>query len=227
MINETEIRFLKENIGFWNNLSQAEQDRILQEAFYSDYPDDSVLYKGEKQCLGFIIVVSGQLRCSVESKSGKGITLYRLLDYDMCVLSASCIMKNINFDITVTVEKETKLIIIPASCIEQISNYNIEVKNYIFEVMSSRFSDSMWVLTQFVFSGTASRLASFLLEHSSLNQSDTITVTHEFIANDLGTAREVVTRMLNHFSNNLLVSLSRGVITILDKEQLINIVEQV
>ena len=86
--------------------------------------------------------------------------------------------------------------------------------------MASRFSEVMWIMEQVVFMSLDKRLAIFLLEQSNIDEVDSIEITHERIANNLGTAREVVTRMLKYFQNEGMVSLSRGVISIIDRKKL-------
>ena len=86
--------------------------------------------------------------------------------------------------------------------------------------MASRFSDVMWMMEQILFTSFDSRLSAFLLEQSEIEGSDSLTMTHEEIARHLGSAREVVSRMLKYFSDDGLVQLSRGRVTLLDSKRL-------
>jgi len=220
MLTKNESAYLSEHLIFWDKLSKAEQAEIENCAFTTTYPKGKVFYSGTKECLGLILLESGQLRAFISSKDGKAISLYRLLSLDICILSTSCMIKNLNFDISFEMEKESKVYVIPTACFNKISENNATVKNFSLELISARFSEVMWIFDQYVFSSAAQRLAGFLLDQAQLEASDTLNITHEFIANDLGTAREVVTRLLKHFATDGVVTLSRGAIKIEDYEKL-------
>jgi CRP/FNR family transcriptional regulator len=219
-MNQQDMEYLAKHLSFWRHLTDAERADAEGCTFAAVYPKGKKLYGGNKECLGLVLVESGQPRAFITSKEGKDISLYRLLSMDVCILSASCMIKNLNFDINIEVEKDSRLFVFPTDCFNRLSNENIAVKNFALELMSARFSEVMWVFDQYVFGTAAGRLARFLLEHSVLEDSDTLRVTHEAIANDLGTAREVITRLLKHFATDNVVSLGRSTIQILDKEKL-------
>ena len=172
------------------------------------------------------MVRSGQVRVYIISESGKEITLYHLFERDVCIFSASCIMKNINFDVYVQAEKESRALLIPAPVYDQLNKTSLPVSDYTNQLMSSRFSDVMWVMEQVLFMSFDRRLAIFLMEQSAIEGADTLPVTHETIAKHMGTAREVVTRMLRYFQSEGMVSLSRGGIMITDREKLERLVRQ-
>ena len=171
-------------------------------------------------CTGLLLVKSGQLRAYILSDEGREITIYRLFDRDMCLFSASCMMRSIQFEITIETEKDTELWIIPTEIYKSIMEESAPVANYTNELMATRFSDVMWLIEQIMWKNLDKRVASFLLEESSIEESDKLTLTHEAIANHLGTHREVITRMLRYFQSEGMVKLSRGTVTILDKEKL-------
>ena len=99
------------------------------------------------------------------------------------------------------------------------------VANYTNELMASRFSEVMWLIEQVMFKSFDKRLAAFLLEESNIENSDRLEITHERIANHLGSAREVVTRMLKYFQNEGAVKLSRGAVEITDRKKLSEIAD--
>ena len=151
--------------------------------------------------------------------------MYRLLDQDICLFSASCIIRSIRFDISIEAEKDTQLWIIPAEIYHRMMEESAPLANFTNELMASRFSEVMWLMEQILWHSMDKRLAAYLLEQTALEGSDTLSVTHEQIARDLGTAREVVTRMLRYFKNEGLVQLSRGTVKIIDTEGLSEISE--
>lgn len=210
---------------FWNQLTQSQQKMITSSAIHRMVKKGTQIYNGSIDCLGFVLVASGQLRAYILSEEGREITLYRLLEWDTCMLSASCMMQNIQFDIIMETEKDSDLWIIPPDIFKKLTEESLVVSRYINELMASRLSEIMWLMEQILWKSFDKRLAQFLLEESELEESDSIKITHEKIANHLGTAREVVTRMLRYFQNEHMVHLSRGTIEITDKQQLQKLIQ--
>ena len=132
-------------------------------------------------------------------------------------------MKNINFDIYLECEEDTEIILIPTEKYKDILDSSKTISNYINNILSSRFSDMMWIFEQFVFHSLDKRLANYLLDQEHDNN---VNVTHEKIANDLGSAREVISRMLKFFENEKIIQLSRNKIIILNINKLESIAEK-
>ena len=204
---------------FWNNLGQKEQD-FLRENTTEVHFEKSQAVHDNTECTGLYIVKSGRLRLYMLSEEGKEITLYRLSPGEICMLSASCVLQSITFDVYIEAELPSDCYMISASAFGAISEKVPEVKIFALEMAVSRFSDVMWIMQQVVFMSMDKRLAIFLLEDSQENQSDIITMTHEQIARHLGTAREVVTRMLKHLASDGVIGVTRRGITIADKKKL-------
>ena len=168
-----------------------------------------------------MLVKSGNIRAFFLSDSGKEITLYRLFENDACIMSASCILKNITFEIVLEAERESEVILVPTEIYQKLNNTSLAVQDFTNQLISSRFSDVMWVMEQIVFMSFDKRLAIFLLEQSAIEDSDVISLTHDVIAKNMGTAREVVTRMLKYFQTLEIVKVTRGSIEIIDRKKLI------
>lgn len=214
------LDFIKNTLPFWENLTDLEKNVISNNIVSKKVLKNSILLHGGDDCTGFLLVKSGQLRIYSHSSEGKQITLYRLLDFDSCIFSASCMLKNINFDISIDVEKDSELLIIPSEIFNNLSNENLAVKSFMLDLVTSRFSDVMWIFEQYIFTNMASRLANALLEQSALNNASILDITHDYISKELGTAREVVTRLLKQFQADGLVKLSRNKIEIIDSARL-------
>ncbi len=214
------VAFLREVLPFWDKLSAVQQREIELTATGRTYRKGESLHNGATDCSGMLIIKSGQVRAFILSPQGKEITLYRLLDRDTCLLTASCILKNISFEINIEAERDTEAMFIPTRVYELLSHTSIAVADYANQLMSSRLSDVMWVMEQVLFSSFDKRLANFLLEQSVMDGGETLEITHEAIARHLGSAREVVTRMLKYFQSEGMVALSRGGITLIDYEKL-------
>ena len=204
----------------WDKLNKAEQDRITDKLITRKVTKGTVIHNGSMECTGLLLIKTGQLRAYILSDEGREITIYRLFDRDMCLFSASCIMRSIQFDITIEAEKDTDLWIIPAELYQSIMKESAPVANYTNELMATRFSDVMWLIEQIMWKSLDKRLAEFLLEEISIEGTEKLKITHETIANHLGSHREVMTRMLKYFQNEGMVKLSRGMIEITDSEKL-------
>ncbi len=204
----------------WDKLTPAEQRRLEQTAMLRVAPRGTLLHNGSADCVGLFVVRTGQLRAYLLSDEGREVTLYRLFERDICLFSAACMMNSIQFDITIGAEKDSELWVIPADEYKRLMEGSAAVANYTNQIMASRFSDVMWLLEQILWKSIDKRLAAFLLEESVLETSDTIRITHDAIAGHMGTAREVVTRMLRYFQSEGMVQLSRGAIRITDISRL-------
>ena len=176
----------------WNKLTAQEKETLRNTAFKRTAAKGRLMHNGASDCVGLILVCSGQLRAFISSDEGREITLYRLFAHDMCLFSASCMMRSIQF----------------------------AVANYTNELMASRFSEVMWLIEQIMWKSFDKRLAAFLLEESAVDGSEALKITHDRIAAHMGTAREVVTRMLRYFQSEGMVALTRGSVELIDRKRL-------
>lgn len=204
---------------FWNEISEDDKNFICQNSFAFTYRKGTNIHNGS-ECSGVIMVRSGSLRLYIMSDEGKDITLYRLHKGDMCMLSASCVLQTIAFDVFVDAEENSECYVIGGTAFAEISRRNPNIKIFALETAVSRFSDVMWVMQQILFMSMDKRLAIFLYEECSRTGSDTITLTQEQIAKYIGSAREVVSRMLKYFSNENIVEVSRKGVKILNKKRI-------
>lgn len=204
----------------WDRLTKQQQEKLSDSAVRRDIEKGTVLHNGSMDCLGLLLVCSGQLRACIYSEEGREITIYRLFERDICLFSASCMMRSIQFEVTIEAEKATQLWIIPAQVYQEVMAESAPLANYTNEIMASRFSDVMWLIEQVLWKSFDKRLAAFLLEEAAIEGTSRLKITHEMIANHLGSAREVVTRMLRYFQSEGMVRLSRGTVEITDPERL-------
>ena len=191
---------------FWNGIPDTDREYICQNSYAVTYPKWKHIHDG--------------LRLYMMSEEGKDITLYRLHRGDMCMLSASCVINAITFDVFIDAEEDSECYVISGTAFAAVSERNPDMKIFALETAVSRFSDVMWVMQQILFMSVDKRLAIFLSDEASRTGSDMITLTHGQIACDIGSAREVVSRMLKYFSNEGIVEVSRKGIKIVDKKRL-------
>ena len=204
----------------WSQLSEQPQNKLGAGTVARNVKKGSALHSGSSECTGLLLVREGQLRAYILSDEGREVTLYRLFDRDICLFSAACIMRSIQFEIMIEAEKDTSLWVIPAEIYQGIMAESAPLSNFTNEIMASRFSEVMWLMEQIMWKSFDKRLADFLLEESALEGSAVLKLTHDTIAKHMGTAREVVTRMLRYFQGEGMVKLSRGAVEITDKKAL-------
>ena len=204
----------------WNKMTSEHKQRLTDSAEFLKVKAGNVIHNGSMDCLGLLLIQSGQLRVYTLSSEGREITLYRLFDHDICLFSASCVMPNIQFEVIIEAEKDAEMWVLPSCLFKDLMEESAVVANYANQLISSRFSEVMWLMEQIMWKSFDKRLASFLLEESVLEGSPSLKITHEKIANHMGTAREVVTRMLRYFQSEGMVKLTRGTVEIMDEAAL-------
>ena len=197
-------------------LTKEQQKRIQEAVTEKSVEKGTVLHDGAADCTGLLVVQSGMLRAYILSEEGREITLYRLFERDVCLFSASCMMSGIQFEVTIEAEKDTRVWVIPTKVWKQLNEESAVLANYTNELMADRFTNVMWLIEQIMWKSFDKRLAEFLLEEASVEGTSLLKITHEVIGNHLGTAREVVTRMLRYFQSEGMVKLSRGMVEITD-----------
>ena len=211
--------FYGQYFPFWKKLTPEDQRYLCENTTEEHFEREQPVHNN-MGCAGLFIVRSGKLRIYILSEDGKEITLYRLQKGEICMLSASCVLQSITFDVYVDAEMPTDCYRISSAAFGDVSERYLEVNNYALETAVQRFSDVIWVLQQIVFMSMDRRLAIFLLEEAQSNGSDTISMTHEMIARHMGTAREVITRLLKHFAADGLLEVTRKSIIITNKKAL-------
>jgi len=208
---------LKSHIDCWNKLSANQQNKLVDNSRLVHYSSNDFIHASGSECMGILFVKSGSLRIYINSADGREITLYRLNKNDLCLLAATCVLQSITFDIYIDSITDSNILIIAPAAFAQVMKENIYLEAFAYKEATERFADAMWTLQQILFMSFDKRLALFLLNESKSTASDTLYMTHEQIAKFMGSAREVVSRMLKYFSTEGLVHLSRGQIKIIDK----------
>ena len=213
---------LKEIFPFWNSLERNIQTMIIDNLKEKRFIKGELIHEAYNDCSGLIIVIDGSLRAYINSDNGKEITLYKLFDNDVCLLSASCIMKNISFDINIMAIIDTYCYILPTDIYAKVIKESKVFSDYVNKILETRFSDVMWTLEQVVFHSMDKRIANYLLDSGELQ----LNITHDIIASDIGTAREVVSRILKSFEKENILKLERNKIIIINKKELFSISER-
>ena len=211
---------LSELFPVWDKLTPAQQTLVAQTLVSQAVPKGQIVHNGSMTCSGLLLVQSGQLRAYSLSDEGRELTLYRLFDRDICLFSASCIMRSIQFDVIIQAEKDSQICFVPPQVFKQLMEQSAPVANFTNELMATRFSEVMWLMEQIMWKSMDKRLAAFLLEECNIEDTRVLKITHEAIANHIGTHREVITRMLRYFQSEDMVRLTRGTVEILNEDKL-------
>ena len=207
-------------LPIWDKLTPDQQARLREVVDFRKVPKGTFIHDSSADCLGLLLIRTGQLRTYILSEEGREITLERLFPYDVCLLSASCVMPDMQFNIMIEAEKDSEFWSIPACYFKNLMDESLAVSGFATGLMSGHFSQLMWLMEQIMWKSMDKRLAAFLLEESQLEDTTSLKLTHEKIAAHLGTAREVITRMLRYFQSEDMVKLSRGTIDLTDLPKL-------
>lgn len=219
-MEDSKLRTLfSENFPFWDKMSETDKETFCRTSHHILFKKGTNIHNGN-ECTGIILIKSGSLRIYILSDEGKEVTLYRLFPGEMCMLSASCVLREITFDVFVDAEEDSECVIVGGCAYEMLSQNMVEAKVFALETALSRFSDVIWVMQQILFMSMDKRLAIFLLDETAKSGSDTVALTHEQIAKYMGSAREVVSRMLKYFASEGMVEVSRKGVKLLDKPRI-------
>ena len=212
-------------LPIWDKLNSEQRSRIESASEFRKFKAGTVLHRGSLDCLGLLLIRSGQLRAYILSDEGREITISRFFEMDICLFSASCVMPNMQFDIIIEAEKDSEIWIIPACLYKDLMDESLPVAKFSGDLITSHFSEMMWLVEQVMWKSFDKRLAKFLMEECALEGTTQLKITHEKIAGHMGSAREVVTRMLRYFQTEGMVKLTRGTVEVTDPKRLGQILE--
>lgn len=209
-----------EQFSFWEHLSAADQELVRTNLHPLHYSAGQPVRSSGVDCLGAIFVKSGILRVYLLSDEGKETTMYRLRDGDVCILSASCVMSSITFEVEIDAETDCELLLIPTAVFSALMKRNIYVENFSYKLITERFSDMVAAVERMFFMSLKQRIAAFLIDESAAQHTDDLVLTQEQLARAIGSAREAVSRNLKQLSSCGCLEVARGTIRILDKKKL-------
>ena len=214
------ISQLLPRLPFWANLSPDEKAVVSQRAVTKRFAKGQLVSSNSSSCLGIVLILSGGVRVGLVSDEGREITLFRAGEGEVCVSTASCVIRQLAFDTDVTAETDTAILVIPSSVCAKLMESNIHVRAFVFEMQAGRYSQTVRAIQAMLFKRFDQRLATYLVSEHDRTGSAEVKKTQEEIARDVNSAREVVARMLHEFSTRGLVEIRRGSIRLLDIEGL-------
>jgi CRP/FNR family transcriptional regulator len=202
-------------------LRRADPDLVrefMQKASLARIPAGRDVFVADNQVDMIALLISGRVRVYKVGGTGREITLYRFGHGESCILTANAILNHQTFPAIATVEQEAEAAMIPASdFLDWVNRYSLW-RSFVFNLLSQRLSGVLDIVEEVVFRRMDTRLASFLLEHS--RGQNPIRITHQEIAAELGSSREVISRILEDFASQGFIQSRRGIIEIIDIESL-------
>lgn len=205
---------------FWSDLTEQEKELIENSIQTENYAKGMLMHRTNNACKGLMAVLSGQLRAYILSDEGREITLFRVKQDEVCILSASCLLDSISFDVVIEAMEDTQVMVIPSNVLNKLMEQNPRLELYMYKTATEKFSDVMWTMQQLLFQKIDQRVAQFLWDEMISRDSMVLQITHDEIARYIGSAREVVTKVMKYLAQESVVELKRGSVTITDKERL-------
>lgn len=212
------------SLTFYEKLNDSQKRAIADNISVKRLKQGYNVHSSSEECMGLIIVHSGELRVYMLSEDGREITLYRLFENDVCVLSASCVIESITFDVFIDAEEDSEIIIVNSGALNEIVSDNIYAECFMLKKATERFSEVMWVMQQILFFKADRRVAIFLIDEMNKTKSAMLNITHDKIARYIGSAREVVSRILKYFEREKIVKIHRGGLEVIDKTALMKLI---
>lgn len=204
--------------SFWKDLTLSQRTFLEQNLRTEVFSAGKLIHRSDGECRGIMAVLSGSLRVYCVSDEGREVTLYRVEKGDVCILSASCLMDSIVFDVLIEAVEETIVSLIPSAVLHKVELENPLVELYIYKNATEKFSEVLWTIQQVLFMKIDQRIALALHDERLRQKSNVLSVTHEDLAKQIGSVREVVSKTLKYMEEEGLVRLGRGKIEILDRD---------
>lgn len=193
-------------------------DVLSQNSIYKKIDSHSHIYFEGDSCSYFAFVITGIVRVYKLGDSGREITLYRLTTGESCILTASCVLSTKSFPAFSVAETDIEVLLVPSNLFKEwVIKYEFW-REYVFDLLTKRLASVLSLIDEVAFKRVDKRLIDFLLKHHS----KIIKTTHSEIASDLGTSREVISRILKELEHENLLELSRGEIKIINAVELQN-----
>lgn len=224
-MTQTEFSDFFKKQPFWPHLTDKQQTLILENARQVHYDKNTAVSSEQNHCLGMLFILEGALRVYLLAEDGRQITIYRLHAGEPCVLTASCALSAITFDVQIDAEEDSELILLPSPVFSRLMQENIYLEAFAYRMTTEHFSSVMGAMERIFFMTLEQRVAAFLIDESARLNTASLPITQEKLAMAIGSAREAVSRTLNQFSRKNYVALSRGCIQILDKNALYRVLD--
>lgn len=215
MLDDKTLSEMRKAFPFVNDLGPSEEI-LRSSAWLQQFEAGAVIMDQNQNCSGVIFVLSGIIKILKISDDGREMTLYRIGRGETCVLTVACLLGtgDVPFPVSAYAEQDSSAVLVPVETFRKLFYESPSVQKFIFSSMSAKFYSVLGLLESVTFKRTSDRLMDFLITKTA-GGTYPLYATHEAIASELGTAREVVSRLLKDLENNGIVKLSRGKILLL------------
>ena len=203
------------HIPFYEELTQPQKDLLTQNLAEQKLSAGQIVSSDSSSCKGFVLVMEGQLSASMISQDGREAELFTLTKKEMCIFSASCLFLPSTFHVQITALTDSRILVIPSPIIAKLRENNIHVELFAYKTMTARFANVMAATEEILFVPVEKRLAKYLAAAQS-----PLKITQEELARKLGTAREVISRLLSSLRREGIIKTQRGEIRVLDAKKL-------
>lgn len=205
----------------FSDLPAQTLDTLLEEAQLLRAPAGDVLFDAKQPCRGFPLLLDGSVRVAKSSASGREIQLYRVEPGQGCILSGGCLLGQTDYSATAVAERDSVLLSVPPPLFHELMLRYDPFRRFVFGMYSERLAEVMELVEEVAFRKLDARLAQLLIHRGPLLQA-----THQNLADDLGSVREIVSRLLRSFEERGWVKLERERITVLDPKALSGLVQE-
>jgi CRP/FNR family transcriptional regulator len=220
MINDKIIANLHQEFSFLQHCDKKNHQEFVQQAIHIQLKQHDYVCQQDHSCTHLALLLRGSVRVYKLAETGREITLYRLHVGQSCILTASCIQSDAVFPAFAICDSPIEAVLIPSAYLQKCLDESAVWRRYIFGLVSQRMSHVISLVEEVAFRKLDQRIAGLLLQYQRKNSSATIHITHQKIALELGTSREVVSRILIDFQHDKMIKLIRGSITLLDYKKI-------
>lgn len=218
MLDKHHFERISAALPFLQTADPQVQREFTDFAYYAKIPAGRLIFTEGDQVDGIALLMSGVVRVYKLGQTGREITLYRFGEGESCVITANAILHQQDFPALAEVEQDAEAVMIPGDVFADWVRRYDPWRDFVFNLVSERLASVMVIVDQVAFQRMDYRVAKFLLDRSELH--NPVNITHQEIANEIGSSREVISRLLEDFAHRDLIRLSRGEVEVLDSDGL-------
>lgn len=208
------------DLPFYKFLTDEQKETVFNNSEIRAYKKGEVITGLINHCVGPFLIREGELRAIIDDENFREITLFKLRENEMGLLSAACVLEHITFDAKFVVERNSVLLTVKSCAVKKIMEDSAEVRSVIFETLTDRFSLCMTTLHSLLFTRYERRMAAFLVERYVYTGETEFSITQEEIAKMTSSAREVAGKTIRQFAKDGIIGYGRGKIKLLDVQKL-------
>jgi CRP/FNR family transcriptional regulator len=218
LLSNEQYQRIRSVLPFLNRAQSQLEREFQQAASLVRIPAGKDVFIEGDRVDGIALLVSGVVRVYKIGENGREITLYRFGLGESCILTANAILKQIDFPAIASVEQEAEAVMIPAAVFRDWVRRHDLWSDFVFDLLSQRLTSLIMIVDEVAFRRLDVRIAALLLQRSQTR--NPVRITHQEIASELGSSREVISRLLEDFSEQGLIRSGRGEVQVLDEKGL-------